>query len=106
MNNAEILERLDAVERRFAALESRQGFDLHVAEGLTTLRAIELLEILTLKVIALRRGFVSQEELDETERELTAATQVDRLLTGELGSRITLLRQLERQLLASRGEAE
>lgn len=81
-------------------------FDLTAVEGLATCRAIELLEILTLKTIALRRGLVTQEELDETECELTAAAPVDEMLAGDVGSRLTLMRQLERRLLASRGEAE
>lgn len=83
-----------------------ERFDLKAVEGLATCRAVELLEILTFKTIALRRGLVTQEELDETERELTASAPVDELLAGEVGSRLTLMRQLEQRLLASRGEAE
>src|SRR5262245_23158803 len=53
-------------------------------QGVLTCRTLELLEILTLKTLAVKRGLATPDELAETERELLADAAIDEAVVAEM----------------------
>jgi hypothetical protein len=94
------------MERRLSELERYVEVLEQSLRDLVSVRAAEYIDTMALMTLALRHGLATADELEGIREELATEHQLHVLLDGPLAARLTVVRELEARLVASRSNGE
>jgi hypothetical protein len=94
------------MEQRLRRLEWYVEVLENAFQGLAAVRASEYIDIMALMTLALRHGLTTADEIEDIRRDVTTEYQLHVLLDGPLAARLTVVRELEARLVASRTDGE